>query len=124
VVLDVGCGAGLDLVVAAGLVGPAGRVCGIDLTEEMVSRARSIVRQSGYANIEVRQVDSEDIPYRDSTFDIVLSNGVINLSPRKLQLFREIRRVLKPGGSLQFADIVLDRQLPPEMSGTLEAWSQ
>ena len=124
VVLDVGCGAGLDLLVAAGIVGPAGRVCGIDLTEEMVNKAGSNVRQAGYRNIEILQVDSEEIPYRDRTFDIVLSNGVINLSPRKLQLFREIRRVLKPGGRLQFADIVLDRRLPPEMSGTLEAWSQ
>ena len=124
VVLDVGCGAGLDLLVAAGVVGPAGRVCGIDLTKEMVNKAVSNVRQAGYRNIEIFQVDSEEIPYRDRTFDVVLSNGVINLSPRKLQLFREIRRVLKDGGRLQFADIVLDRRLPPEMSGTLEAWSQ
>ncbi len=123
-VLDVGCGAGIDLLVAAGIVGPAGRVCGIDLTEEMVNKAVASVHRAGYSNIEIMQVDGEDIPYGDGTFDIALSNGVINLSPRKLQLFREIRRVLKPGGRLQFADIVLDRQLPQEMSGTLEAWSQ
>lgn len=123
-VLDVGCGAGLDLLVAARNVGPAGRVCGIDLTEEMLVKARENVRQSGCDNIEMVRVETEEIPYREKTFDVVISNGVINLSPHKLQLFKEIRRVLKPGGRLQFADIVLDRPLPSEISRTLEAWSQ
>lgn len=123
-VLDVGCGAGLDLLVAARTVGSAGRVCGIDLTEEMLVKARENIRRSGYGNIEVVRVESEEIPYKNKSFDTVISNGVINLSPRKLQLFREIRRVLKPGGRLQFADIILEQRLPPEAAGTLEAWSQ
>ena len=75
-------------------------------------------------DIELELVDSEKIPYPDETFDVVISNGVINLSPAKLALFREIRRVLKPGGRLQFADIVLAQPLPAAMKGNLDAWAQ
>jgi len=123
IVLDVGCGAGFDLFVASRLVGPTGKVFGIDLTLEMVAVATENVALSGTKNIEVRQGMSEALPYEDNSFDAVISNGVFNLSPRKDQSFEEIFRVLKPGGRLQFTDIILDDDLPQETVGNLEAWS-
>ena len=123
-VLDFGCGAGLDLFVAGRLVGERGKVCGIDLTEEMVVRAGENLALAGLTNFEVKKVDSETIPYEDHSFDVVISNGVINLSPRKENSFAEIYRVLKRGGVLQFADVVLDSVLPAALAGSAEAWSQ
>lgn len=123
-VLDYGCGAGFDLYVAGNLVGATGRVCGIDLTEDMVVRARENLTLAGISNFEVRKVDSEAIPYDDYSFDVVISNGVINLSPRKQTCFEEIYRVLKPAGRLQFADVVLENELPPSLAESPEAWSQ
>ena len=124
IILDIGCGAGFDLIVASRVTGPAGRVFGIDLTEEMVARAKENVNKIGAENIEIIQVESEKIPFDDQTFDTVISNGVINLSPQKLQLFKETYRVLKPGGTLQFADIIAEKDLPSEFTGSLEAWAQ
>jgi ubiquinone/menaquinone biosynthesis C-methylase UbiE len=123
-VLDIGCGAGFDLAVAGRLAGPGGRVRGIDLTVEMVERATRNLAAVGLTNAEVRQVEGEEIPYGEATFDLVISNGVINLSPAKEKLFAESHRVLKPGGRLQFADIVLEAELPPELAASPEAWSQ
>jgi len=123
-VLDFGCGAGLDLFVAGRLVGEDGKVCGIDLTEEMVVRSRENLALAGIANFEIKKVDSETIPYDDRAFDVVISNGVINLSPRKENSLAEIYRVLKPGGVLQFADVVLENELPVSLAGSAEAWSQ
>ena len=123
-VLDIGSGAGFDLYVAKRLAGDSGRVCGIDLTREMVDRARECLTESGMNDIEVSLIASEEIPYKDNTFDTVISNGVINLSPCKQELFQEIFRVLKSGGKLQFADIVLEKELPGTLAGSLEAWSQ
>lgn len=124
IILDVGCGAGFDLYVAARLTGPEGRVHGVDLTSAMVARARKNLQNAGIANAEVLQVESEVFPFGDNTFDMAISNGVINLSPEKETLFREINRVLKPGGGLAFADVVLERELPQGMAGSAEAWSQ
>ncbi len=124
VLLDFGCGAGFDLFVASKLVGNKGRVCGIDLTEEMIRRAGENLTLAGVTNFEIKKVDSEVIPYDDRSFDIVVSNGVINLSPSKETTFREIHRVLKPGGKLQFADVVLEGELPAGLAGSAEAWSQ
>lgn len=123
-ILDVGCGAGFDLYIAARLTGPTGMVQGVDLTEAMVARARENLQKAGIQNAAVQQVESESLPLGDDTFDIVISNGVINLSPEKETLFREINRVLKPGGRLGFADVVLERELPQGMAGSAEAWSQ
>jgi len=123
-VLDVGCGAGFDLLVAHTMVGSDGRVCGVDLTAEMVDKALIFVSEFGDSTISVEHISTESLPFDDNSFDYVISNGVFNLSPSKLKLFRQIRRVLKPGGSLQFADIVLTSKPPAGTVGSVEDWSQ
>ena len=123
-VLDIGCGAGFDLIVASRLVGSAGRVYGVDLTPEMLTRAEKNLDSLNIDNVEVMPLSSELLPFPDNTFDVVISNGVINLSPAKPQLFTEIYRVLKPGGRLQFADIILERELPAHLAASVESWSQ
>jgi arsenite methyltransferase len=123
-ILDFGCGAGFDLFVARKLVGENGRLCGIDLTDEMAQQARENLAFAGVTNCEIKTVDEDAIPYDDCTFDVVISNGVINLSPCKQTVFREIHRVLRPGGKLQFADMVMETELPAGLSNSAEAWSQ
>lgn len=123
-VLDIGCGAGFDLYVANRIVGEAGMVCGIDLTPEMVELSRRNLSEAGMSNIKVINVSSEKIPFNDHTFDTVISNGVVNLSPCKQELFQEIFRVLKNGGRFQFADVVLEKELPGTLITSAEAWSQ
>lgn len=122
--LDIGCGAGFDLYVASFQVGKHGKVIGVDLTEEMVVKARYNMEKLGVSNAEVHLVSTKDFPFEESTFDAVLSNGVINLSPEKKKLFSEIFRVLKPGGRLQFADIILKKKLPSHLAASVESWSQ
>lgn len=121
--LDVGCGAGFDLIVASRMVGHNGKVSGIDLTPEMAENAKSNLKQYGVQNYDVRVAEAESIPYPDSSFDVVISNGVLNLSPLKEKSFREIYRVLRPNGRLQFADIILKEDCAGAMCSTLEAWS-
>jgi ubiquinone/menaquinone biosynthesis C-methylase UbiE len=123
-VLDIGCGAGFDLFVASRLVGPEGLVVGVDLTEEMAAKAAANLARTGVANTAVQQIDSERLPFGDNTFDAVLSNGVINLSPDKKTLYAEVLRVLKPNGRLGYADIVLEKELPPDLAGSAESWAQ
>jgi arsenite methyltransferase len=122
-VLDVGCGAGFDLIIASRMTGRNGKVRGIDLTPGMVDKARRNLKQYGVADFEVRVSGVEVIPYDDNTFDVVISNGALNLSPLKEKGFREIFRVLKPKGRLQFADIVLMEDAASARSSSLESWS-
>lgn len=123
-VLDIGCGGGFDLAMARWLTGSGGRVCGIDLTQAMIDRAQANLTQAGINDVDIQHVEEEIIPFADNSFDAVISNGVINLSPCKERMFREIYRVLKPGGRVQFADVILEGELPSSLVGSLEAWSQ
>lgn len=123
-ILDLGCGAGFDLVVARGKVGDSGKVCGVDLSQEMIDRARKNLQELGFDDVEIALVASEALPYEESSFDVVISNGVINLSPQKLQLFRELHRVLKDGGTLQFADIMFEDSSYSQNVVSVASWAQ
>lgn len=116
VVLDLGCGGGKDVFQAARKVGSTGRAIGVDMTPEMISVARGnaekFTETTGLANVEFREGYIEDLPFEDGSVDVVISNCVINLSPNKPQVFREVYRVLKPGGRMIVSDIVLNRPLP------------
>jgi ubiquinone/menaquinone biosynthesis C-methylase UbiE len=121
--LDVGCGSGIDLIVAGQYIGETGRICGIDITPEMRKVALENASTAGLCNVEVREGTAESIPYDDSTFDVVISNGVLNLSTQKELAFQEIFRVLAPEGRLQFSDIVLEGNKPRETPCTFEEWA-
>jgi len=123
-VLDFGCGAGFDLFVASRWAGKSSRLCGVDLTKDMTERARENLASAGLTNFEIIKINSEAIPYGDNFFDVVISNGAINLSPDKAACFRELFRVLKPGGRIQFADVIVENELPAHLAESPEAWSQ
>ena len=122
-VLDIGCGAGMDLLLAAKRAAPSGRAIGVDMTEAMRDRARSSAAAAGLANVEVRQADATALPLPDSSVDVVISNGVLNLVPEKEKAFAEIWRVLRPGGRLQLGDIVLDAELDEDARRNIDLWT-
>jgi SAM-dependent methyltransferase len=122
VVVDLGCGGGLDIFLASAKVGPEGKAIGIDMTPEMIERARRNAAQGGYSNVEFHLAKIDKLPLADNSVDCVISNCVINLAPDKQAVFREIVRVLKPGGRLAVSDIALKRELPAEVSSDLLAY--
>jgi SAM-dependent methyltransferase len=122
-VLDLGSGAGLDCFFAAKQVGETGRVIGVDMTPEMLERARSSAQRMNITNVEFRQGFIEDLPVESNTVDVIISNCVINLSPDKSKVFAETFRVLKPGGKLAVSDIVTDGPLPEVVKQSLSAWA-
>ena len=121
-VLDLGSGGGIDAFLAARLVGPAGRVVGVDMTPEMIERATRNARDGGYENVEFRQGRLEELPVEAGTVDAITSNCVINLVPDKAAVFKEAARVLKPGGRLVISDIVLDGRLPEQVEQSVLAY--
>ena len=122
-VLDLGSGAGLDCFFAARKVGETGKVIGVDMTPEMLEKARSSAKRMNLANVEFRQGFIEDLPVESGTVDVIISNCVINLSPNKSRVFNETFRVLKPGGKLAVSDIVTDGELPDAVKKSLSAWA-
>ena len=122
-VVDLGSGAGFDCFIAGGEVGPSGRVVGVDMTEEMLAKSRKTARAMGLSHVEFREGILEQVPVEGGWADVVISNGVINLCADKQQAFAEIRRVLKPGGHLQFADIANGKPVPESAVANIDLWT-
>ncbi len=122
-VVDLGSGAGMDSVLAALWVGAKGRVIGIDMTPEMLDRSRAMASKLHLDNVEFRQGLIEDLPIEDGWADVIISNGVINLCPDKIGVYRQIFRVLRPGGRMTIADICLERPVPEEALRDIDLWT-
>ena len=121
-VIDVGCGAGIDSLIAARMVGPDGCVVGIDMTPAMLAKSRGSSAEAGLENVEFRQGFAEALPARDAWADVVISNGVLNLIPDKSGALREMARVLKPGGRLQIGDILVQKPVPEGAKRNIDLW--
>ena len=122
-VLDLGCGAGFDTLLAAQMVGPNGKVIGVDMTPQMIVKARNNAESLGLMNVEFVLGEIEDLPIPDASVDLVISNGVFNLCPDKPRVLSEVFQVLKPGGRLQMADIFLEPQVTPQEVASKGSWS-
>ena len=122
-VVDVGCGAGIDSFVAAHLVGPEGRVVGVDMTPAMLEKARAAAADQGVRNLEFRQGFGEELPVEDAWADVVVSNGVLNLMPDKRAALQEMARALKPGGRLQIGDILVQKEVPASAKEKIDLWT-
>src|SRR3954468_2869515 len=123
VVVDLGSGAGFDCFLAASAVGPTGKVIGVDMTHEMLKKARHNAQKNGFTNVEFRLGEIEALPVADATADVIISNCVINLSPEKQRVFDEVFRVLKSGGRVAVADVVATAPLPDEVKGDWAAYT-
>jgi arsenite methyltransferase len=123
VVLDLGCGAGTDLLIAAQMVGPQGKAVGIDMTPTMLELARDSARRMGLDNVELHEGLIEALPVPDQSVDVVISNGVIDLVPDKDAVFDEIGRILRPGGRLQIADVVIHKEVSEDARQRIDLWT-
>src|SRR5512134_3589439 len=122
-VVDIGSGGGIDSLVAARMVGPSGNVVGIDMTPAMLEKARTAAAESGADNVEFREAYMEELPVPDGWADVVISNGVLNLTPDKQKTLGEMFRVLRPGGRLQIADILVSRAVPNAAKRKIDLWT-
>jgi len=122
-VLDLGCGAGTDSLIASQMVGPEGRLTGIDMTPQMLAKARTAAAEMGAANVEFVEADAERLPLADASFDVVISNGVIDLIPDKDAVFSELYRILAPGGRLQIADVTIQNPVSEEGRRNIDLWT-
>jgi arsenite methyltransferase len=121
-VLDLGCGAGFDSLIAARQVGASGRVISIDMTPAMLDKARVGASEAGLANVEFHEAYAESLPVPDESVDVVISNGVINLCPDKMAVMAEINRVLKPGGRIQIGDMLVHKAVPDDAKADIDLW--
>jgi arsenite methyltransferase len=124
VVMDLGCGAGMDSLLAARRIGPTGRVIGVNVTGPMVEKARANASAAGIGNVEFDRVEAHRLPVGDESVDVVISNGLFNLCPDKLEVLAEVFRVLRPGGRLQMADILFDESVTQEQVECMGTWSE
>ncbi len=122
-VLDIGCGAGFDTLIAARQVGPDGRVIAVDMTPAMLEKAAAAARELGLDNVDCRQGLAEELPVERESVDVVISNGVINLCPDKVAVMKDVYRVLRPGGRFQIADIIVHKEVPQHSKDDIDLWS-
>jgi arsenite methyltransferase len=121
-ILDLGCGAGLDALIAARRVGPAGKVIAVDFSRAMLSRARQAAAEAGVRNLELREADAEQLPIADKEIDVAMVNGIFNLNPSRDAIFRELARVVRRGGTVFAAELILSSPLPPEAQASETNW--
>jgi arsenite methyltransferase len=121
-IVDIGSGGGIDSLIAARMAGPTGQVIGVDMTPEMLAKARTSATVAGLSNVEFQKGHAEALPVEDGWADLVISNGVVNLCPDKLQVFREMFRILRPGGRIQIGDILVQKAVPDSAKRDIDLW--